>query len=414
MEKYIKNKLWWDSPRRENKMIKRTSKKFIACLLSLAMVFVLVGCDKKEKKDAKEPNKKAVDEVNAKVYEAYKKVLESENKEEYYKGDWYGKDEEVELYDYAYDLAYIGDKKIPKLILSGQNEGISSIRFLRYDEKTNEVKRIGEVIEEGAASGGFRGNMYYDMEGEAVYNEMTMGGTGETEINEYTFTNGEHKKETVAEGRYDQIDFEIKNPYRPSYTPASDLSKLNEYKEGKLKDNSDIAKYNKDNSKDVDKNTDKEGEDAKDNKVQNPNGKNTKNSSSKADIKASKSVRDKVAKYESNGVLVLSGVVRQIPYGELIDNYGVSDVDLYYGRSRNDIYTFFVTDKPYNALALRSAGGGYDSYEATNLIFLPDDDLEYVNGQRVYIAFPEKPQFEGTDASMEAMHATARNIEVIK
>ncbi len=396
-------------------MIKKDFKRILACLISFVLVVSFVGCGKKEQKSDDKPEKKAVDELNAKVYEAYKEVLESDDKPEYYKGDWFGKDEEVELSDYAYDIAYIGDKKIPKLLLSGTSEGVNSVRFLMFDEKTNKVKRIGEVLEEGAARGGFRGDIFYDMEGEAVYNEMTLGGTGETEVNKYTFTNGESKKETVAEGRYDQIDFEIKNPYRPSFTKVSDLSKLNAYRDGKLKDNSDIAKYNKDNSKGEDKNSENKESDSVD-KKKNTNGdeKNNKNSSSENNIKASKSVRDRVAKAQADGILVLSGTVRQLPYGELIDKYGVTDVDLHNGASRNDIYTFFITDKPYNAFRPKQTGDQKDQYIKTNLIFLPDDDLEDVNGQRVYIAFPEKPMYVGNDASMEALNATARNIEVIK
>ena len=171
--------------------IKKLSLLAVVLLLALSL-----GACKSQDKETKEEVK--VESLDEKIAKAYKQVLDKADKYDY-------QDEGQEAREYEYAIIKMDGEKIPQLLLS-KNSELRYVRVFSYNEKEEKLIECSEAIVYGASGrGGFRGAIMSRSDYKGLEYIETSSGTGDTSIENISIENGQLKRETKWEGRYDQM-----------------------------------------------------------------------------------------------------------------------------------------------------------------------------------------------------------------
>ncbi|WP_456095876.1 hypothetical protein, partial [Peptostreptococcus sp.] len=175
--------------------LSNTIKKLSLLAVVLLLALSLGACKSQDKETKKEVKVESLDERIAK---AYKQVLDKADKYDY-------QDEGQEAREYEYAIVKMDGEKIPQLLLS-KNSDLRYVKVFSYNEKEEKPIECSESIVYGAAGvGGFRGDIMSRSDYKGLEYIETSSGTGDTSVENISIENGQLKRETKWEGRYDQM-----------------------------------------------------------------------------------------------------------------------------------------------------------------------------------------------------------------
>lgn len=173
--------------------------KAVKKIALLSIVFILalsLGACKSQDKETKEEVK--VESLDEKIAKVYKQVLDKADKYDY-------QDEGQEAREYEYAIVKMDGEKIPQLLLS-KNSELRYVKVFSYNEKEEKlIECSGSIIYGAAGVGGFRGDIMSKSDYKGLEYIETSSGTGDTSVENISIENGQLKRETKWEGRYDQM-----------------------------------------------------------------------------------------------------------------------------------------------------------------------------------------------------------------
>lgn len=328
--------------------------KAVKKIALLSIVFILalsLGACKSQDKETKEEVK--VESLNEKIAKAYSQVLDKADKYDY-------QDEGQEAREYEYAIIKMDGEKIPQLLLS-KNSELRYVKVFSYNEKEEKLIECSESIVYGAAGvGGFRGDIMSRSDYKGLEYIETSSGTGDTSVENISIENGQLKRETKWEGRYDQM-------------PEDDSTQ--EIVWSKINDKSQLEKL-------AGKEITSDGESAsKDNKQAKESDKKLKSTAGTNKEKIQAMIREE----RKAGRLVLDGKIRILTYMQVLEVQGVDDPNPEHSNP-NEEYIIFILAKPQKITA-RSSGGTYMTTRQVKVMCLPDSDyVRKYDGKNVTIS----------------------------
>lgn len=328
--------------------------KAVKKIALLSIVFILalsLGACKSQDKETKEEVK--VESLNEKIAKAYSQVLDKADKYDY-------QDEGQEAREYEYAIIKMDGEKIPQLLLS-KNSELRYVKVFSYNEKKEKLIECSESIVYGAAGvGGFRGDIMSRSDYKGLEYIETSSGTGDTSVENISIENGQLKRETKWEGRYDQM-------------PEDDSTQ--EIVWSKINDKSQLEKL-------AGKEITSDGESAsKDNKQAKESDKELKSTAGTNKEKIQAMIREE----RKAGRLVLDGKIRILTYMQVLEVQGVDDPNPEHSNP-NEEYIIFILAKPQKITA-RSSGGTYMTTRQVKVMCLPDSDyVRKYDGKNVTIS----------------------------
>lgn len=328
--------------------------KAVKKIALLSIVFILalsLGACKSQDKETKEEVK--VESLNEKIAKAYSQVLDKADKYDY-------QDEGQEAREYEYAIIKMDGEKIPQLLLS-KNSELRYVKVFSYNEKEEKLIECSESIVYGAAGvGGFRGDIMSRSDYKGLEYIETSSGTGDTSVENISIENGQLKRETKWEGRYDQM-------------PEDDSTQ--EIVWSKINDKSQLEKL-------AGKEITSDGESAsKDNKQAKESDKELKSTAGSNKEKIQAMIREE----KNAGRLVLDGKIRVLTYMQVLEVQGIDDPNPEHSNSDEE-YIIFILAKPQKITA-RSSGGMYMTTRQVKVMCLPDSDyVRKYDGKNVTIS----------------------------
>ena len=328
--------------------------KAVKKIALLSIVFILalsLGACKSQDKETKEEVK--VESLNEKIAKAYSQVLDKADKYDY-------QDEGQEAREYEYAIVKMDGEKIPQLLLS-KNSDLRYVKVFSYNEKEEKAIECSESIVYGAAGvGGFRGDIMSRSDYKGLEYIETSSGTGDTSVENISIENGQLKRETKWEGRYDQM-------------PEDDSTQ--EIVWSKINDKSQLEKL-------AGKEITSDGESAsKDNKQAKESDKELKSTAGSNKEKIQAMIREE----KNAGRLVLDGKIRVLTYMQVLEVQGIDDPNPEHSNSDEE-YIIFILAKPQKITA-RSSGGMYMTTRQVKVMCLPDSDyVRKYDGKNVTIS----------------------------
>lgn len=326
--------------------IKKLSLLAVVLLLALSL-----GACKSQDKETKEEVK--VESLDEKIAKAYKQVLDKADKYDY-------QDEGQEAREYEYAIIKMDGEKIPQLLLS-KNSELRYVRVFSYNEKEEKLIECSESIVYGAAGvGGFRGDIMSRSDYKGLEYIETSSGTGDTSIENISIENGQLKRETKWEGRYDQM-------------PEDDSTQ--EIVWSKINDKSQLEKLTGKEITPAGESTSKNNKQAKE------SDKELKSTAGSNKEKIQAMIREE----KNAGRLVLDGKIRVLTYMQVLEVQGIDDPNPEHSNS-NEEYIIFILAKPQKITA-RSSGGMYMTTRQVKVMCLPDSDyVRKYDGKNVTIS----------------------------
>lgn len=328
--------------------------KAVKKIALLSIVFILalsLGACKSQDKETKEEVK--VESLNEKIAKAYSQVLDKADKYDY-------QDEGQEAREYEYAIVKMDGEKIPQLLLS-KNSDLRYVKVFSYNEKEEKLIECSEAIVYGAAGvGGFRGDIMSRSDYKGLEYIETSSGTGDTSVENISIENGQLKRETKWEGRYDQM-------------PEDDSTQ--EIVWSKINDKSQLEKLTGKEITPAGEST------SKDNKQAKESDKESKSIAGSNKEKIQAMIREE----KNAGRLVLDGKIRVLTYMQVLDVQGIDDPNPEHSDS-NEEYIIFILAKPQKITA-RSSGGMYMTTRQVKVMCLPDSDyVRKYDGKNVTIS----------------------------
>ncbi len=326
--------------------IKKLSLLAVVLLLALSL-----GACKSQDKETKEEVK--VESIDEKIAKAYSQVLDKADKYDY-------QDEGQEAREYEYAIVKMDGEKIPQLLLS-KNSELRYVRVFSYNEKEEKLIECSESIVYGAAGvGGFRGDIMSRSDYKGLEYIETSSGTGDTSVENISIENGQLKRETKWEGRYDQM-------------PNDDTSQ--EIVWSKINDKSQLEKI-------AGKEITSDGESTSKDRIQaKERDKESKSTAGSNKEKVQAMIREE----RKAGRLVLDGKIRILTYMQVLEVQGVDDPNPEHSNP-NEEYIIFILAKPQKITA-RSSGGMYMTTRQVKVMCLPDSDyVRKYDGKNVTIS----------------------------
>ena len=326
--------------------IKKLSLLAVVLLLALSL-----GACKSQDKETKEEVK--VESLDEKIAKAYKQVLDKADKYDY-------QDEGQEAREYEYAIIKMDGEKIPQLLLS-KNSDLRYVKVFSYNEKEEKLIECSESIVYGAAGvGGFRGDIMSRSDYKGLEYIETSSGTGDTSVENISIENGQLKRETKWEGRYDQM-------------PEDDTSQ--DIVWSKISDRGQLEKL-------AGKEITPAGEStSKDNKQAKESDKELKSTAGSNKEKIQAMIREE----RKAGRLVLDGKIRILTYMQVLEVQVVDDPNPEHSNPNED-YIIFILAKPQKITA-RSSGGAYMTTRQVKVMGLADYDyVRKYDGKNVIIS----------------------------
>ncbi len=328
--------------------------KAVKKIALLSIVFILalsLGACKSQDKETKEEVK--VESLNEKIAKAYSQVLDKADKYDY-------QDEGQEAREYEYAIVKMDGEKIPQLLLS-KNSDLRYVKVFSYNEKEEKLIECSEAIVYGAAGvGGFRGDIMSRSDYKGLEYIETSSGTGDTSVENISIENGQLKRETKWEGRYDQM-------------PEDDSTQ--EIVWSKINDKSQLEKLTGKEITPAGEST------SKDNKQAKESDKESKSIAGSNKEKIQAMIREE----KNAGRLVLDGKIRVLTYMQVLEVQGIDDPNPEHSNP-NEEYIIFILAKPQKITA-RSSGGMYMTTRQVKVMCLPDSDyVRKYDGKNVTIS----------------------------
>jgi len=328
--------------------------KAVKKIALLSIVFILalsLGACKSQDKETKEEVK--VESLNEKIAKAYSQVLDKADKYDY-------QDEGQEAREYEYAIVKMDGEKIPQLLLS-KNSDLRYVKVFSYNEKEEKLIECSESIVYGAAGvGGFRGDIMSRSDYKGLEYIETSSGTGDTSVENISIENGQLKRETKWEGRYDQM-------------PEDDSTQ--EIVWSKINDKSQLEKLTGKEITPAGESTSKNNKQAKE------SDKELKSTAGSNKEKVQAMIREE----KNAGRLVLDGKIRVLTYMQVLEVQGIDDPNPEHSNP-NEEYIIFILAKPQKITA-RSSGGMYMTTRQVKVMCLPDSDyVRKYDGKNVTIS----------------------------
>jgi|GEM_PF-437217 hypothetical protein len=328
--------------------------KAVKKIALLSIVFILalsLGACKSQDKETKEEVK--VESLNEKIAKAYSQVLDKADKYDY-------QDEGQEAREYEYAIVKMDGEKIPQLLLS-KNSDLRYVKVFSYNEKEEKLIECSESIVYGAAGvGGFRGDIMSRSDYKGLEYIETSSGTGDTSVENISIENGQLKRETKWEGRYDQM-------------PEDDSTQ--EIVWSKINDKSQLEKI-------AGKEITSDGESTSKDRIQaKERDKESKSTAGSNKEKVQAMIREE----RKAGRLVLDGKIRILTYMQVLEVQGIDDPNPEHSNP-NEEYIIFILAKPQKITA-RSSGGMHMTTRQVKVMCLPDSDyVRKYDGKNVTIS----------------------------
>lgn len=330
--------------------LSNTIKKLSLLAVVLLLALSLGACKSQDKETKKEVKVESLDERIAK---AYKQVLDKADKYDY-------QDEGQEAREYEYAIVKMDGEKIPQLLLS-KNSDLRYVKVFSYNEKEEKPIECSESIVYGAAGvGGFRGDIMSRSDYKGLEYIETSSGTGDTSVENISIENGQLKRETKWEGRYDQM-------------PEDDSTQ--EIVWSKINDKSQLEKI-------AGKEITSDGESTSKDRIQaKERDKESKSTAGSNKEKVQAMIREE----RKAGRLVLDGKIRILTYMQVLEVQGVDDPNPEHSNP-NEEYIIFILAKPQKITA-RSSGGMYMTTRQVKVMGLADYDyVRKYDGKNVTIS----------------------------
>lgn len=328
--------------------------KAVKKIALLSIVFILalsLGACKSQDKETKEEVK--VESLNEKISKAYRQVLDKADKYDY-------QDEGQEAREYEYAIVKMDGEKIPQLLLS-KNSDLRYVKVFSYNEKEDKlIECSGSIIYGAAGVGGFRGDIMSKSDYKGLEYIETSSGTGDTSVENISIENGQLKRETKWEGRYDQM-------------PEDDSTQ--EIVWSKINDKSQLEKL-------ASKEITSDGESTrKDNKQAKESDKELKSTAGSNKEKIQAMIREE----KNAGRLVLDGKIRVLTYMQVLEVQEIDDPNPEHSNP-NEEYIIFILARPQKITA-RSSGGMHMTTRQVKVMCLPDSDyVRKYDGKNVTIS----------------------------
>ncbi|MBF1053236.1 MAG: SH3 domain-containing protein [Peptostreptococcus sp.] len=328
--------------------------KKIALLSIVSILALSLGACKSQDKETKEEVK--VESLNEKIAKAYSQVLDKADKYDY-------QDEGQEAREYEYAIVKMDGEKIPQLLLS-KNSDLRYVKVFSYNEKEEKLIECSEAIVYGASGrGGFRGAIMSRSDYKGLEYIETSSGTGDTSIENISIENGQLKRETKWEGRYDQM-------------PEDDSTQ--EIVWSKINDKSQLEKL-------AGKEITSDGESASKDKMQAKESNQDSKSSVGSKGPRNEKIQAMIREERKAGRLVLDGKIRILTYMQVLEVQGVDDPNPEHSNP-NEEYIIFILAKPQKITA-RSSGGAYMTTRQVKVMGLADYDyVRKYDGKNVTIS----------------------------
>lgn len=330
--------------------LSNTIKKLSLLAVVLLLALSLGACKSQDKETKKEVKVESLDERIAK---AYKQVLDKADKYDY-------QDEGQEAREYEYAIVKMDGEKIPQLLLS-KNSDLRYVKVFSYNEKEEKPIECSESIVYGAAGvGGFRGDIMSRSDYKGLEYIETSSGTGDTSVENISIENGQLKRETKWEGRYDQM-------------PEDDSTQ--EIVWSKINDKSQLEKI-------AGKEITSDGESTSKDRIQaKERDKESKSTAGSNKEKVQAMIREE----RKAGRLVLDGKIRILTYMQVLEVQGIDDPNPEHSNP-NEEYIIFILAKPQKITA-RSSGGMHMTTRQVKVMCLPDSDyVRKYDGKNVTIS----------------------------
>lgn len=329
--------------------IKKLSLLAVVLLLALSL-----GACKSQDKETKEEVR--VESLNEKIAKVYSQVLDKADKYDY-------QDEGQEAREYEYAIIKMDGEKIPQLLLS-KNSELRYVRVFSYNEKEEKLIECSEAIVYGASGvGGFRGDIMSRSDYKGLEYIETSSGTGDTSIENISIENGQLKRETKWEGRYDLM-------------PNDDTSQ--DIVWSKISDRSQLEKL-------AGKEITSDGESASKDKMQAKESNQDSKSSVGSKGPSNEKIQAMIREERKAGRLVLDGKIRILTYMQVLEVQGVDDPNPEHSNP-NEEYIIFILAKPQKITA-RSSGGAYMTTRQVKVMGLADYDyVRKYDGKNVTIS----------------------------
>ncbi|WP_314117749.1 SH3 domain-containing protein [Peptostreptococcus stomatis] len=333
--------------------LSKTIKKLALISIVFLLALTLGACKSQDKEDKKEVK---VDSLSEKIAKSYGQVLDKADMYDY-------QDEGQEAKEYEYAIVKMDGDKIPQLLLS-KNTELRYVKVFSYNEKEDKLIECDESIVYGASGrGGFRGAILARSDYKGLEYIMTLGGTGETSVENISIENGKLKHETKWEGRYDQMpnDDSTQEIFWSNINDRGQIEKL----AGKevTSDSENASKYKKEA-----KESNKESK-----------GTTGLNGSKNRNIQAM------IREEKKAGRMVLDGKIRVLTYMQVLEVQGVDDPNPEHSNS-NEEYIIFILSNPQKITA-KSSGEAYKTTRLVKVMGLADYDyVRKYNGKNVTIS----------------------------
>lgn len=331
--------------------LSNTIKKLSLLAVVLLLALSLGACKSQDKETKKEVKVESLDERIAK---AYKQVLDKADKYDY-------QDEGQEAREYEYAIVKMDGEKIPQLLLS-KNSDLRYVKVFSYNEKEEKLIECSEAIVYGAAGvGGFRGDIMSRSDYKGLEYIETSSGTGDTSVENISIENGQLKRETKWEGRYDQM-------------PEDDSTQ--EIVWSKINDKSQLEKLTGKEITPAGEST------SKDNKQAKESDKESKSIAGSNKEKIQAMIREE----KNAGRLVLDGKIRVLTYMQVLEVQGIDDPNPEHSNP-NEEYIIFILAKPQKITARSSGGMHHMTTRQVKVMCLPDSDyVRKYDGKNVTIS----------------------------
>ena len=330
--------------------LSNTIKKLSLLAVVLLLALSLGACKSQDKETKKEVK---VERLAARIAKAYKQVLDKADKYDY-------QDEGQEAREYEYAIVKMDGEKIPQLLLS-KNSDLRYVKVFSYNEKEEKPIECSESIVYGAAGvGGFRGDIMSRSDYKGLEYIETSSGTGDTSVENISIENGQLKRETKWEGRYDQM-------------PEDDSTQ--EIVWSKINDKSQLEKI-------AGKEITSDGESTSKDRIQaKERDKESKSTAGSNKEKVQAMIREE----RKAGRLVLDGKIRILTYMQVLEVQGIDDPNPEHSNP-NEEYIIFILAKPQKITA-RSSGGMHMTTRQVKVMCLPDSDyVRKYDGKNVTIS----------------------------
>lgn len=353
--------------------IKKLSLLAVVLLLALSL-----GACKSQDKETKEEVK--VESLDEKIAKAYSQVLDKADKYDY-------QDEGQEAREYEYAIVKMDGEKIPQLLLS-KNSDLRYVKVFSYNEKEEKLIECSESIVYGAAGvGGFRGDIMSRSDYKGLEYIETSSGTGDTSIENISIENGQLKRETKWEGRYDQM-------------PEDDSTQ--EIVWSKINDKSQLEKLTGKEITPAGESTSKNNKQAKE------SDKELKSTAGSNKEKIQAMIREE----KNAGRLVLDGKIRVLTYMQVLEVQGIDDPNPEHSNS-NEEYIIFILAKPQKITA-RSSGGMYMTTRQVKVMCLPDSDyVRKYDGKNVTISVDLDETMFPSDVSLPLEEPMSASFKIL-